>query len=127
MSYPIGSAAHAIEIAKGEIGYVETPENITKYGEAMKAKSVPEAFESTWPVVPPFKSTKDVSTPPSAVRIAAAPSLTKSVSLGTVQPKFVVVVLILLLSSGHYCGIIPVQSCVDCVPCLRSSYIIPFH
>jgi hypothetical protein len=41
MSYPIGSAAHAIEIAKGEIGYVETPDNITKYGEAMKANGLP--------------------------------------------------------------------------------------
>lgn len=41
MSYPIGSAAHAIEIAKMEIGYIETPDNITKYGEAMKAQGQP--------------------------------------------------------------------------------------
>ena len=41
MSYPVGSAAHAIEIAKGEIGYVETPENITKFGEFTKANGLP--------------------------------------------------------------------------------------
>jgi len=41
MSFPSGSAAHAIEIAKAEIGYVETPDNITKYGEAMKANGLP--------------------------------------------------------------------------------------
>lgn len=41
MSYPIGSAAHAIEIAKGEIGYIETPDNITKYGEFTKANGLP--------------------------------------------------------------------------------------
>lgn len=41
MSYPVGSAPHAIEIAKAEIGYVETPDNITKYGEAMKAQGLP--------------------------------------------------------------------------------------
>ena len=41
MSYPMGSAAYAIEIAKAEIGYVETPDNITKYGEAMKANGLP--------------------------------------------------------------------------------------
>lgn len=41
MSYPTGTAAHAIEIAKAEIGYVETPDNITKYGEAMKANGLP--------------------------------------------------------------------------------------
>lgn len=41
MSYPQGTAAHAIEIAKAEIGYVETPDNITKYGEAMKAQGLP--------------------------------------------------------------------------------------
>lgn len=41
MSYPIGTAPHAIEIAKAEIGYVETPDNITKYGEAMKANGLP--------------------------------------------------------------------------------------
>lgn len=41
MSFPSGTAAHAIEIAKAEIGYVETPDNITKYGEAMKAQGLP--------------------------------------------------------------------------------------
>ena len=41
MSYPVGSAAHAIEIAKGEIGFVETPENITKFGEFTKANGLP--------------------------------------------------------------------------------------
>ena len=41
MSYPIGTAAHAIEVAKAEIGYVETPDNITKYGEFTKANGLP--------------------------------------------------------------------------------------
>ena len=41
MSYPTGTAAHAIEIAKAEIGYVETPDNITKYGEFTKANGLP--------------------------------------------------------------------------------------
>jgi len=41
MSYPVGSAAHAIEIAKAEIGYVETPDNITKFGEFTKANGLP--------------------------------------------------------------------------------------
>jgi hypothetical protein len=41
MTYPVGSAPHAIEIAKLELGYIEQPENITKYGEAMKAQGLP--------------------------------------------------------------------------------------
>ena len=41
MSYPVGSAAHAIEIAKGEIGYIETPDNITKFGEFTNANGLP--------------------------------------------------------------------------------------
>jgi hypothetical protein len=41
MTYLIGSAPHAIEIAKLELGYIEQPENITKYGEAMKAQGLP--------------------------------------------------------------------------------------
>ena len=41
MSYPVGTAAQAIEIAKAEIGYVETPDNITKYGEFTKANGLP--------------------------------------------------------------------------------------
>ena len=41
MSYPVGSAPHAIEIAKTEIGYVETPDNITKFGEFTKANGLP--------------------------------------------------------------------------------------
>jgi hypothetical protein len=41
MTYPIGSAPHAIEIAMTEIGYVETPENITKFGEFTKANGLP--------------------------------------------------------------------------------------
>ena len=41
MSYPKSTAAHAIEIAKAEIGYVETPDNITKYGEFTKANGLP--------------------------------------------------------------------------------------
>ena len=41
MIYPKGTAAAAIEIAKAEIGYVETPDNITKYGEYTKANGLP--------------------------------------------------------------------------------------
>jgi len=41
MTYPIGSAPHAIEIAMTEIGYVETPDNITKFGEFTKANGLP--------------------------------------------------------------------------------------
>lgn len=41
MSFPVGTAAHAIEIAKAEIGYVETPDNVTKYGEFTKANGLP--------------------------------------------------------------------------------------
>jgi hypothetical protein len=41
MSYPKATAAHAIEIAKAEIGYVETPDNITKFGEFTKANGLP--------------------------------------------------------------------------------------
>jgi hypothetical protein len=41
MSYPIGTAAHAIEIAKGEIGVVEEGNNLTKYGEFTKANGLP--------------------------------------------------------------------------------------
>jgi hypothetical protein len=41
MTYPNGTAAHAIEIAKAEIGYVEVPDNKTKYGAYMKADGLP--------------------------------------------------------------------------------------
>ena len=32
LSYPSGTLARLIEVAVGEIGYIETPDNITKYG-----------------------------------------------------------------------------------------------
>ena len=41
MTYPTGTAPLAISIAKGELGYIEMPENLTKYGEAMKANGLP--------------------------------------------------------------------------------------
>ena len=41
LSYPESTSARAIEIAKGEIGYVETPDNITKFGEFTKANGLP--------------------------------------------------------------------------------------
>ena len=41
MTYPKATAAHAIDIAKAEIGYVETPDNITKFGEFTKANGLP--------------------------------------------------------------------------------------
>ena len=41
MTYSDGSAARVIEIALGEIGYVEEPENITKYGKHTGADGLP--------------------------------------------------------------------------------------
>jgi hypothetical protein len=41
MSYPTGTAAQAIDIAKAEIGYVEVPDNKTKYGKFTKADGLP--------------------------------------------------------------------------------------
>jgi hypothetical protein len=41
MTYPAGTAAQAIEIAKAEIGYVEVPDNKTKFGAFMKADGLP--------------------------------------------------------------------------------------
>lgn len=39
--YPNGTAAQAIAIALGEVGYVEVPNNKTKYGEFTKANGLP--------------------------------------------------------------------------------------
>ena len=41
MTYPIGSAAQLIEIAKAEIGTIEKGENLTKYGKFTKADGLP--------------------------------------------------------------------------------------
>lgn len=41
MTYPQGTAALAVEIAKGEIGTVEQGDNLTKYGEFTKANGLP--------------------------------------------------------------------------------------
>jgi hypothetical protein len=41
MTYPIGSAPHAIEIAKAEIGTIEEGDNLTKYGKFTKADGLP--------------------------------------------------------------------------------------
>lgn len=41
MTYPVGTAALAIQYARDEIGYVEVPDNITKYGEFTKAQGLP--------------------------------------------------------------------------------------
>ena len=41
MSYPTGTAAALIEIAKAEIGVIEEGENLTKYGEFTKANGLP--------------------------------------------------------------------------------------
>ena len=41
MTYPVGTAACAIEIAKGEIGTIEQGDNLTKYGEFTKANGLP--------------------------------------------------------------------------------------
>lgn len=39
--YPDGTAHRFIQVALGEIGYVEKPENLTKYGEFTKANGLP--------------------------------------------------------------------------------------
>lgn len=41
MTYPYGTAAFAIDIALKEQGYVEEPDNITKYGKFTKADGLP--------------------------------------------------------------------------------------
>jgi hypothetical protein len=41
MTYPIGTAAKVIEVALTEVGYVEEPENITKFGKFTKADGLP--------------------------------------------------------------------------------------
>jgi len=41
VSYPKGTAAHAIEIAKAEIGTIEEGDNLTKYGKFTKADGLP--------------------------------------------------------------------------------------
>lgn len=41
MTFPTGSAPAVIEKALAEVGYVEEPENLTKYGEFMKANGLP--------------------------------------------------------------------------------------
>lgn len=41
MTYPVGTAPQAIAIALGEVGYVEVPDNLTKYGEFTKANGLP--------------------------------------------------------------------------------------
>ena len=41
MTYPQGTAALAISIAQAEVGTIEQPENLTKYGKFMKADGLP--------------------------------------------------------------------------------------
>ena len=41
MTYPNATAPQAIQIALGEVGYVEVPDNLTKYGEFTKANGLP--------------------------------------------------------------------------------------
>ena len=41
MIYPIGTAAAVVEVALKEVGYVEEPENITKFGKFTKADGLP--------------------------------------------------------------------------------------
>jgi hypothetical protein len=41
MTYPTGTAALAISIAHAEVGTIEQPENLTKYGKFMKADGLP--------------------------------------------------------------------------------------
>ena len=41
MIYPVGTAAAVVEVALKEVGYVEEPENITKFGKFTKADGLP--------------------------------------------------------------------------------------
>ena len=41
MSSPEGTAQRFIEVALDEVGYIEKPENLTKYGEYTKANGLP--------------------------------------------------------------------------------------
>ena len=41
MNYPIGTAAAVVEAALKEVGYVEEPDNITKFGKFTKADGLP--------------------------------------------------------------------------------------
>lgn len=41
MTYPIGTAAKVVEVALCEVGYIEEPENITKFGKFTKADGLP--------------------------------------------------------------------------------------
>jgi hypothetical protein len=41
MIYPIGTAAAVVEVALKEVGYVEEPDNITKFGKFTKADGLP--------------------------------------------------------------------------------------
>ena len=41
MKYPVGTAAAVVEVALAEVGYVEEPENITKFGKFTKADGLP--------------------------------------------------------------------------------------
>jgi len=41
MTYPIGTAAHFIDIALAEVGTVEEGDNLTKYGKFTKADGLP--------------------------------------------------------------------------------------
>lgn len=41
MTYPSGTSARIIEIALEEVGYVEEPDNLTKYGKYTKADGLP--------------------------------------------------------------------------------------
>ncbi len=59
----------------------------------VKSISVFDVLLKICPVVPPLRSTKEVSMALPSVRIARAPSLTKSVSSGVSQPKLVVVAI----------------------------------
>jgi hypothetical protein len=41
VSYPSGTSARIIEVALEEVGYIEVPENLTKYGKHTKADGLP--------------------------------------------------------------------------------------
>jgi len=61
----------------------------------VKSISVPEVLLSTCPVVPPLRSTNEPSIESPSASIAVAPSLTKSVDVGTGQLKLGVTVAIM--------------------------------
>ena len=100
---PLASMAVAIELVIVTVPEVPppliptpavTPSMSPALVTQLKSMSVLEFLARTCPVVPPLRSTREASIASPSVSIAVAPSFTKSVEVGTLQPKLGVVVAI---------------------------------